>query len=143
VQARRAEWTKQPDFLIFDPGQAITADRSRLLKKHLSRINYMATSNGASLIVVLIPDYSQLFHPELQHINRVMKGTTDELGISFLDMTPIYEETDGSRPNYFWPLDGHTNEVGHQAIAEALVRVICKEFNEQKFHCHSPAASDR
>jgi lysophospholipase L1-like esterase len=134
-QARRAEWTKNPHFLIADPGKVMTAERSSLLRDHLSRINTIVTTHGASLIILFIPDYSQLFQPEFQHINRVIHATAQELGISFLDMTPIYEATERSRSNYFWPLDGHTNEVGHRAIAEALISVLCERLNKKPAAC--------
>ena len=133
--ARRAEWAKNPDFLIADSGQAITAERAKILKEHLSRINNLVATHGASLIILFIPDYSQLFHPEFQHINRVMRATVQELGISFFDMTPIYEATERSHSNYFWPLDGHTNEVGHRAIAEALVPVLCERLPAKPAAC--------
>lgn len=134
-QARRAEWSKSPHFLVTDPGENITTQRSEFLKAHLSRINVLAAGNGASLIVLFIPDYSQLFHPEFQHINRVLDATARELGIPLLDMTPIYEATERSHPNYFWPLDGHTNVVGHQAIAEALTPVVCENLNKRHVPC--------
>ena len=60
---------------------------------------------------------------------------SNELGISFLDMTPIYEATEQFRSNYFWPLDGHTNEVGHQAIADALIPVLCERLNKKPAVC--------
>lgn len=133
--ARRAEWAKNPDFLIADSGQDITDKRSKLLKDHLSRINALAATYGAPLIVLFIPDYSQLFHPEFQHINRIIRAISHELGIAFLDMTPLYEATEESHSNYFWPLDGHTNEVGHQAIAQALIPVLCERLNKKPATC--------
>ncbi|MGZ8404373.1 MAG: SGNH/GDSL hydrolase family protein [Nitrospira sp.] len=140
--ARRAEWANNPDFLIADPGHEITDKRSKILKDHLSRINSLATTHGASLIILLIPDSSQLFHPEFQHLNRVIHATANELGISFLDMTPIYEATERARSNYFWPLDGHTNEVGHRAIAEALTPVLCDRLNKTPAACRPPSSQN-
>lgn len=86
-----------------------------------------------------IPDYSQLFHPEFQHINRIIHTTADELGMAFLDMTPIYEATERAHSNYFWPLDGHTNEVGHRAIAEALTPILCDRLNKMPAACRPPS----
>jgi len=134
-QARRAEWTKNPHFLIADPGEAMTTERSILLRDHLLRISDLVATHGASLIILFIPDYSQLFQPEFQHINRVIHATAQELGISLLDMTPIYEATERSQQNYFWPLDGHTNEVGHRAIAEALIPILCEHLNKKSVAC--------
>ena len=62
-------------------------------------------------------------------------ATAQELGISFLDMTPIYEATERSRSNYFWPLHGHTNQIGHRAIAEALIPVLCERLNKKPAAC--------
>jgi hypothetical protein len=138
TQARQAEWAKYPHFLMADPGKEVTAEHSQFLKAHLLRINTLVTAHGASLIILLIPDYAQLFHPEFQHINRILHALSNELGITFLDMTPIYEATEQFRPNYFWPLDGHTNEVGHQAIADALIPVLCERLNKKPAVCRHP-----
>lgn len=135
VQARRAKLTENVDYLVADPGQELTAQRSRLLKEHLARINSLVTQHGASLIIVFIPDYSQLFHPELQHINRVIAAIAHEMGVSLLDMTPIYEATETASPNYFWPLDAHTNESGHRAIASALVPIVCDHLKQRHIPC--------
>lgn len=135
VQARRAKLTETADYLVADPGPEVTAQRSQLLKEHLTRIKALVTKNGASLIIVFIPDYSQLFHPELQHINRVLGTVSRDLGVSFLDMTPIYESTEAAAHNYFWPLDGHTNETGHHAIATALAPLICDHLRRHHIPC--------
>jgi len=90
------------------------------------------------LIIVFIPDYAQLFHPELQHVNRLISTISRELSISFLDMNPIYEATETSSPNYLWPLDAHTNEVGHHAIASALVPIICDHLKKRHRPCRPP-----
>ena len=142
TQARQAEWTKYPHFLIADPGKEATAEHSQFLKEHLLRINTLVTTHGASLIILFIPDYAQLFHPEFQHINRIIRALSNELGISFLDMTPIYEATEQFRPNYFWPLDGHTNEVGHQAITDALLPVVCENLNKRHIPCRPYASGN-
>ena len=139
VQARRTKLTETPDYLVADPGPELTAQRSQLLQKHLARINGLVTQSGASLIIVFIPDYSQLFHPELQHINRVLGAISRDLGVSFLDMTPIYEATETAAHNYFWPLDGHANETGHRAIATALVPLICDHLRPHHISCTTQA----
>jgi lysophospholipase L1-like esterase len=140
VQARRAEWTTRPNYLISDPGPEATEKYGKQLRDHLSRIDQLVAENGAALVVVLIPDYSQLFHPEFQHINRVMKTTTDALGIPLIDMTPLYEATEETQPNYLWPLDGHTNQVGHKAIADVLLPAVCSLLKNRNVPCGIAAA---
>ncbi|MBX3303710.1 MAG: SGNH/GDSL hydrolase family protein [Nitrospira sp.] len=142
VQARQAEWIKYPHFLVADPGTEATAEHSKHLKDHLLRINNLVAAHGASLIILFIPDYAQLFHPEFQHINRIIHAMSNELGITFLDMTPIYEATEQFLPNYLWPLDGHTNEVGHQAITDALLPVVCENLSKRHISCRSHASSN-
>lgn len=142
IQARQVEWTKHPHSLIADPGKEATAEHSQFLKDHLLRINTLVNAHGASLIILFIPDYAQLFHQDFQHINRIVHGIANDLGISFLDMTPIYEATEQFHPNYFWPLDGHTNEVGHQAITDALLPVICENLNKRHIPCRARAGGN-
>jgi len=136
TQARQTELTKHTHFLVADPGKEATDQHSQFLKEHLLRINTLVTNLGGSLIILFIPDYAQLFHPEFQHINRILHTMSSELGITFLDMTPIYEATEQFRPNYYWPLDGHTNEVGHQVITDALLPPICENLNKRHIPCH-------
>ena len=69
-------------------------------------------------------------------------ATAQELGISFLDMTTSYEATKRAHSNYFWPLDGHTNEAGHRAIADALVPVLCERLNKKPAVCRSVSNQD-
>ncbi len=135
LQARRTTLTQKPNYLAADPGPAPTAQLTNLLRTHLSRINTLVNTRGASLIIVLIPDYAQLFHPDLQHINRIMESVSRELGISLLDMTPIYESTEPTSTNYFWPLDAHTNEVGHRALAAALTPLVCEHLKTRHVPC--------
>jgi hypothetical protein len=55
---------------------------------------------------------------------------------------PLYEATEQFHPNYLWPLDGHTNEVGHQAITDALLPVVCENLSKRHISCRAHASSN-
>ncbi|BFU93732.1 MAG: protein of unknown function [Nitrospira sp.] len=126
LDLRREEWSKRPNYLM---GSGDPDERQRhidLLGRHLARLKERADDAQAKLVLMLIPDISQLRHPEVQHINRILLETCRKLGIPFIDMTPVFEQADDPGRFYLWPRDPHTNEAGHAKMAAALEHLICR-----------------
>lgn len=126
LDLRREEWSKRPNYLM---GSGDTDERRghiELLSRHLARLKARAADVQAKLVLMLIPDISQLRHPEVQQINRILLDACRQLGIPFVDMTPIFEQSDDPGRFYLWPKDPHTNEAGHAEMAGALERLICR-----------------
>ncbi len=125
LNLRRQEWSARSGYMMRsdDPDERRQAD---LLGRHLARLKDRADTAKAQLVLMLIPDVSQLRHPEVQEINRILSDTCRQLGIPFIDMTPIFEQTDDPGRFYLWPRDPHTNEAGHAEMAKALERLICQ-----------------
>jgi hypothetical protein len=98
-----------------------------LLKEYLTHFKSLADGVHARLIMMFIPDISHLYHPEYQHINRVLKTLTAQYDIPFVDMTPVFESSNDLSTYYLHPKDAHTNVKGHQAMASALTGLICKD----------------
>ncbi|MGQ0811537.1 MAG: SGNH/GDSL hydrolase family protein [Nitrospiraceae bacterium] len=131
--ARRAEWSKRPNYLTTEGIPETNGTYERLLSDYLSRIKQIADDHGAVLVVMYIPDISQIYHPEVQYINRALADLTRSHGIPFVDMTPLFERAPDIGTYYLWPRDPHTNAAGHRAMARALLELICLSD-------HSPVA---
>jgi len=126
LDLRREEWSKRPSYLM---GAGDAEERRRysdLLGRHLARMKERADAVKAKLLLMLIPDISQLHHPEVQQINHILLETCRTLGIPCVDMTPLFEQSDDPGRFYLWPRDPHTNEAGHAEMARALEGLICR-----------------
>lgn len=126
LDRRREEWSKRPNYLMVSGDPDEQRRHVELLSRHLARVKERADATQATLVLMLIPDISQLRHPEVQQINRILVDTCRRLGIPFLDMTPIFEQADDPGRFYLWPRDPHTNAAGHAEMAAALERLICR-----------------
>ncbi len=124
LETRRAEWAKQSHYLMVSREEQ-EEKQVALLDTYLTRLNQITEQENATLIVLFIPDVSQLHHPELQHINEVLHNLTRDHGTAFLDMTQIFERAGDPSTYYLWPKDPHLNGLGHLKTAEALVELIC------------------
>ncbi|MDF0643550.1 MAG: SGNH/GDSL hydrolase family protein [Nitrospira sp.] len=135
LDLRREEWSKRPNYLMGsgDPGEQ--RRQIELLDRHLARLKERVDAAQATLVVLLIPDISQLRHSEVQQVNHILFDTCRRLGIPFLDMTPIFEQTDDPERFYLWPKDPHTNAAGHAEMATALERLICRPPVARQLTC--------
>jgi lysophospholipase L1-like esterase len=125
VDARRRDWSQRVNYLMSESSPEETARYSAMLVAHLARVKSLAGSAKSDLVIMYVPDISQLHHPDVQLINRVLRKTSMELSIPFVDMTPVFENSDDPGRYYFWPTDPHTNSAGHEEMAAALERAIC------------------
>jgi lysophospholipase L1-like esterase len=146
MEVRRAAWARYDHPLINKESN----EKIALLEEYLKRFKSLADSVHARLIIMFTPDISHLYHPEYQHINAVLKRLTAQYNIPFVDMTPVFESSNDLSTYYLFPKDAHTNVRGHQAMASALVELICKDALSGDLSCatagHSavggPAASE-
>ncbi len=113
MEVRRAAWARYDHPLINEGSD----EKIALLKEYLTRFKALADGVHARLVIMFIPDISHLYHPEYQHINRVLKRLTTQYDIPFVDMTPIFESSNDLSTYYLFPKDAHTNVKGHQAMA--------------------------
>ena len=90
-----------------------------------ARLKSLVNAARLAMVIMYVPDISQLHHPESQLINRVLLKTCQQLSIPFVDMTPVFEQSQDPSQYYLWPEDPHTNRVGHEEMAATLEEVIC------------------
>jgi lysophospholipase L1-like esterase len=133
LDVRRAEWAKRENYLMTKhPNEE---QYERLLDDYLARIKRIVSDAGGILVVMYIPDIAQLHHPEAQNINRLLSLHTQQQGIPFVDMTPVFEQASGYETYYLYPQDAHTNDAGHLAMAKALANLICKAATKDLLAC--------
>lgn len=126
LDLRREEWSKRSNYLMSTGDTEERRQYIDLLGRHLARVKERADAAQAALVLMLIPDVSQLHHPDVQQINHILLDACRRLRIPFVDMTPIFEQTNDPGRFYLWPRDPHTNEAGHAEMAGALDRLICR-----------------
>jgi len=135
LDPRREEWAKREQHLMTWDGGKEGKEHLAVLRGSLTRLNELANAHQANLIVVFIPDITQVHHPEVQGSNRAVAQVTTEIGIPFLDMTPIFEESKDLQTDYLWPKDAHINVHGHQKIARGLMELLCEPGNDTRLIC--------
>jgi lysophospholipase L1-like esterase len=106
-----------------------------ILKDYMIRLRQLSENSKASLVVLFIPDISQLHHPEVQHINRFLGKICAEQAIPFVDMTPIFEQSSDPGYYYLWPDDPHANERGHRKMAQVLQDLVCHSSGSRAGLC--------
>lgn len=125
LDTRRSEWSQRAAHLMSESSEEETDRYTGMLKAHLTRLKSLVNDAGSEMVVVYVPDISQLHHPESQLINRIMLKICQQILIPFADMTSIFEQTRDSDRYYLWPKDPHINSMGHEEIAAMLEQVIC------------------
>ena len=123
---RRAEWAKRQNYLMTESTDENAARYENILKEYLIRLRQLSEDGKAPLVMLFIPDISQLHHPEVQHINRILAKLSAEQRIPFADMTPIFEQSPDPSSYYLWPDDPHTNARGHAEMARVLMNLVCR-----------------
>lgn len=109
----------------------------RNLKEYLALFKKAVESNGAELIVILIPTKEQTRFRYLEEVvnefgldineldmmypNSLMHQWTDSLDISLID---LYEEFSVSEQEVFFDYDEHLNEHGHWTMAGRIAEQI-------------------
>jgi lysophospholipase L1-like esterase len=79
-----------------------------------------SSSRRTPLLGLYIPDASQVNQPELQFINKRLAELFRRFDMVFVDSTPAFDAHPDVRELFLFPLDAHTNVLGHKLIAEQL-----------------------
>lgn len=131
LDVRRADWARRPNYLMTESADENAVRYENILKEYMIRLRQLSEDSKAPLVMLFIPDISQLHHPDVQHINRILAKLSAEQLIPFADMTPIFEQSPDPNSYYLWPDDPHTNARGHAEMAHVLLDLVC----------HSPLGS--
>lgn len=105
-----------------------------LYKKFELRLKKFVELTGkhdARTLVIFIPDIIQLNSPEFQVLNRILKDMCHRYRIDYLDMTPLFENTDSVKSLYLLPHDAHTSPLGHKIIAREIEKRILEMAERQ------------
>jgi len=90
----------------------------------LKKLNHVAKEYGARVLVIFIPDIVQLYNPELQVVNSILKNICQRCNVGYLDMTTYFEKFKDIRKLYLLPGDAHTSPAGHGIIAREMEKWI-------------------
>ncbi|MBW2118508.1 MAG: SGNH/GDSL hydrolase family protein, partial [Deltaproteobacteria bacterium] len=75
-------------------------------------------------LVIMIPDSVQLNEPDMQAVNRFVEQVCGEVGVPFIDMTPVLEAEDDHPSLYLFPIDAHNSPKGLKLIAKSIADYI-------------------
>jgi len=114
---------RKPDHIFYrlqtgsmDPGLY------RAFGEAVDKLAAWSIRENVPVVVVFIPDASQINEPIRQSVNRTVASEMARVGIEFVDATPIFEAQPDARPLYLFPLDAHTSPSGHALIAQVLAQ---------------------
>ena len=118
-----------------DPSSEFSTKAWQRTRDHLDRLKQLVESEGATLVVAVIPDAAQVSEQALA-VTRTLgfdvddgwlerPGRTAELvadwartaGVDLLDLRPVLGDT---AELSFFVEDGHCTSAGHRAIADAV-----------------------
>ncbi|MCZ6643032.1 MAG: GDSL-type esterase/lipase family protein [Gammaproteobacteria bacterium] len=86
----------------------------------VDRLAAWSVRENVPVVVVYIPDASEIHEPLRQSVNRTVAAEMARVGIEFIDITPRFELQSNPRLLYLFPLDAHTSNFGHTLIAATL-----------------------
>ncbi len=105
-----------------------------LYEKFASRLAELADSakaQGSKVLEIMIPDVVQLYHPELQEVNRIVEKTARKSSVDYLDVTPFFEKEGHVKGLYLLPHDAHISPNGHRIIAEEVEKKVRRMVHGQ------------
>ena len=88
-------------------------------------LNEVCTSNNIKLVFVYFPAYSQIYDNSTSiRIRHILAEASDQLGISFLDLTPFFQAKGKNTVLHMAPLDYHLNPAGNKVMAAAIANYL-------------------
>jgi len=100
-------------------------------KRLLIRLAADAKSNGADLLVVILPSWAEMdgrnevFHPQKQR-DMIKKVAAETTGVYVVDPTPRLRAEGASRT--YGIVDKHLNPLGHFLVAEAIDKWLVNDW---------------
>lgn len=104
----------------------IEKERYSEFSKKLKQFFRKANEAGSRVMIVMIPDSVQLSDFHMQTVNRFVRQVCDEIGVPFLDMTPILEAEKNHASLYLFPEDAHYAPKGLGLIAKSIADEIIR-----------------
>jgi lysophospholipase L1-like esterase len=102
------------------------------VRQALTRLQALTTQQGVRLIVVIQPSKEQVYMPLLGETvpnpNTHLIEALTQLGIDYLDLTPVFQKRAKSGEALFLPRDTHPNRQGYALIAQEILNHIKPTF---------------
>jgi lysophospholipase L1-like esterase len=111
-----------------------TADQPafRFVIQALTRLQALTATQGARLVVVIQPSKEQIYTPLLGETvpdpNPPLIEALTQLGIDYLDLTPVFQERAKAGEALFFQSDTHPNRKGYGLIAQEILNHIKPTF---------------
>lgn len=95
----------------------------RKVEGEFERINEIARSIGAKLVVVHIPQKMSYMTDVADYPARRLSAWAEKCGVTFIDILPAMKEASENEFTY-WEKDGHCTPAGYRVIAETIYRKL-------------------
>jgi lysophospholipase L1-like esterase len=140
--ASRTVFTSTYRLSAIDQSDPRIQEGLRILLRALGRAHARAAESHVRFIVLLIPTkeavFEEIYRDPPESYRRLMENEAlarrtmteflDANGIEYVDALPALRAQFAAGPQpYHWNHDGHPNEHGHRAIAEAVARRLASE----------------
>ena len=116
----------------------------------LERVNAIATSHGAHVIVVLQPSKEETYLPLLDGTiadpGAPLRAALEARGIEYLDLLPAFREHAEAGATLFLEFDGHPNAEGYRLIAKEVLAHLkskAEEYGLPSAHSTKSAVAGR
>ena len=100
----------------------------QLVLQALTRLQALTAKQGARLIVVIQPSKEHVYTPLLGETvpdpNMHLIEALTQLGIDYLDLTPVFQEKAKAGEVLFFQIDTHPNRKGYALIAQEILNRI-------------------
>jgi hypothetical protein len=118
--------TRDTDGLVLDDTwEGPTTAALPAYREALSEFATLCRGNGATLLFVYFPAYSQIYGEKpSRRINETLRGYCRDLGIEFVDLTDGFVRAGRDRVLHNAPLDYHLNPAGNRAFARLLAEEL-------------------
>ena len=117
-------------------GLILTEPFSKEVRDHIDNYIYalrglrdVCAANNIKLHFVYFPAYSQIYDDSASfRIRDILAEASGRLGISFLDLTPVFQDKGKNAVLHMAPLDYHLNPEGNRVMAEAIADYLQSTF---------------
>jgi hypothetical protein len=154
---RRLEWESRTFF--FDNGRRLELDITDFESKTkgaspdspafqgvlqaLQDMHSTAEEDGTNMLVILQPSKEEVYLPLLGESapdpsGSLRKGLT-QAGISYLDLTPVFQKRATAGEKLFFAADGHPNAAGYALIADAVLNHL--KLHSEKYDLKNSKAT--
>jgi hypothetical protein len=130
LDALNKEYFKVPDDNLFDngPSSPLVNELKDRYKKDAAKLKELVEATGAKLVFIILTTETDNSVPHSKYGLPYVRSVCSDLGIELFDCTPLLAKKSPKEVTQ-WPKDGHLSKAGAIYVADNLLPVIKKYYN--------------